>query len=48
MGLEPTMDYVCRTVWGMLYADDDGTILLLPQGLAAIMEVIVEVAKPSL
>ena len=22
MGPEPTMDYVCRAVWGMLYADD--------------------------
>ena len=43
MGPEPAMDYVRRAVWGMLYADDASTILRLLQGLAKMMEVIVEV-----
>ena len=41
------MDYVVRrAVWGMLYADDACIVSLSPQGLAKMMEVIVEV--PSL
>ena len=44
-GPEPAMDYVCRVVWGMLYADDACIVLRLPQGLAKTMEVIVEVCR---
>ena len=43
MGPEPAMDYVRRAVWGMLYADDACIVSRSPQGLAKIMEVIVEV-----
>ena len=44
MGLEPTIDYVRRAVvWGMLYADDACIVSRSPQGLAKMMEVIVEV-----
>ena len=39
------MDYVRRTVWGMLYADDACIVSRSPQGLAKMMEVIVEVCR---
>ena len=42
---EPTMDYVRRAVWGMLYADDPCIVSRSPQGLAKMMEVIVEVCR---
>ena len=42
MGPEPAMDYVRRAVWGMLYA---GIVSRSPQGLAKMMEVIVEVCR---
>ena len=45
MGPEPAMDYVRRAVWGMLYADDACIVLRSPQGLAKMMEVIVEVCQ---
>ena len=45
MGPEPAMDYVRRTVWGMLYADDACIVSRSPQGLAKMMEVIVEVCR---
>ena len=44
---EPAMDYVRRAVWGMLYADDACKVSRSPQGLAKMMEVIVEVAEHS-
>ena len=47
MGPEPAMDYVRRAVWGMLYADDACIVSRSPQGLAKMMEVIVEGAEPS-
>ena len=43
MGPDPAMDYVRRAVWGMLYADDTCIVSRSPQGLAKMMEVIVEV-----
>ena len=42
---ELAMDYVCRAVWGMLYADDACIVSRSPQGLAKMMEVIVEVCR---
>ena len=45
MGPGPTMDYVRRAVWGMLYADDACIVSRSPQGLAKMMEVIVEVCR---
>ena len=42
MGPEPALDYVHRAVWGMLYADDACIVSRSPQGLAKIMEVIVD------
>ena len=39
------MDYVRRTVWGMLYMDDACIVLRSPQGLAKMMEVIVEICQ---
>ena len=45
MGSEPAMDYVRRTVWGMLYADDACIVSRSPQGFARTMEVIVEVCR---
>ena len=46
MGPEPAMDYVVRrAVWGMLYADDACIVSRSPQGLAKIMDVIVEVCR---
>ena len=44
-GPEPTMDYVRRAVWGMLYADDACIVSRSPQGLAKMMELIVEVSR---
>ena len=46
MGPEPSLDYVRRAVWGMLYADDACCIVSRsPQGLAKMVEVIVEVCR---
>ena len=45
MGPEPDMDYVRRVVWGMLYADDACIVSRSPQGLAKMMEDIVEVCR---
>ena len=45
MGPEPAMDYVHRTVWGMLNADDACIVSRSPQGLAKMMEVVVEVCR---
>ena len=45
MGPEPAMDYVHRALWGMLYADDACIVSRSPQGLAKIMETIVEVCR---
>ena len=45
MGPEPAMDYVRRAVWGVLYADDACIVSRSPQGLAEMMEVIVEVCR---
>ena len=39
------MDYVHREVWGMPYADDACIVSRSPQGLAKMMEVIVEVCR---
>ena len=39
------MDYVRRAVWGMLYAHDAYIVSRSPQGLAKMMEVIVEVCR---
>ena len=45
MGPELVMDYVRRAVWGMLYADDACIVSRSPQGLAKMIEVIVEVCR---
>ena len=45
MGPEPAMDYVRRPMWGMLYVDDACIVSRSPQGLAKMMEVIVEVCR---
>ena len=45
MGPEPAMDYVRLVAWGMLYADDACIVSRSPQGLAKMMEVIVEVCR---
>ena len=45
MGPEPAMDYVRRAVWGMLYADDACVVSRSAQGLAKMMEVVVEVCR---
>ena len=45
MGLEPAMDYVRRAVWGILYADHACIVSQSPQGLAKMMEVIVEIYR---
>ena len=42
---EPAMDYVRRAVSGMIYADDVCIVSRSPQGLAKMMEVIVEVCQ---
>ena len=39
------MDYVRRTVWRMLYANNACIVSRSPQGLAKMMEVIVEVCR---
>ena len=39
------MNYVRRTVWGMLYVDDACIVSRSPQRLAKMMEVIVEVYR---
>ena len=45
LGPEPAIDYVRRAVWGMLYADDACIVSRSPQGLAKMMEVIVEICR---
>ena len=45
MGPEPAMDYGRRAAWGMLYADDAYIVSRSPQGLAKMIEVIVEVCR---
>ena len=45
MGPEPAMDYVRCARWGMLYADGACIVSRSPQGLANVMEVIVEVCR---
>ena len=45
IGPDPAIDYVRRAVWGMLYADDACIVSRSPQGLAKMMEVIVEVCR---
>ena len=45
MGPEPAIDYVRRAVRGMLYADDACIVSRSPQGLAKMIEVIVEVCR---
>ena len=45
MGPEPAMDYVRRAAKGMLYADDACIVSRSPQGLAKMMEVIVEFCR---
>ena len=45
MGTEPAMDYVRRAVWGMLYVDDACIVSRSPQGLAKMMEIVVEVRR---
>ena len=45
MGPEPAIDYVRRAIWGMLYADDACVVYRSPQGLAKMMEVIIEVCR---
>ena len=45
MGPEPAIDYVRRVVWGMLYADDACIVSRSSQGLAKMMEIIVEVCR---
>ena len=45
MGPEPAMDYVRRVAWGMLYADDACIVSRSPQGLAEMMEIILEVCR---
>ena len=45
MGPEAAMGYVRRAVWVMLYADDACIVSRSPQGLAKMMEAIVEVCR---
>ena len=45
MGPEPAMDHIRRAVWGVLYADDACIVSRSPQGLAKMMEVVVEVCQ---
>ena len=45
MALEPVMDYVCRSLWGMLYADDTCVDSRPPQRLAKMIEVIAQVFR---
>ena len=44
---EPVMDYVCRVMWGMIYADDACIGSRSPQGLATMIEAIVKVFRAS-
>ena len=39
------MDYVHRAVWGMMYVDDACIVSRSPQGLAKMIEVVVEVCR---
>ena len=45
MEADSAMDYVRRAVWGMLYVDDACIVSRSPQGLAKMMEIIVEVCR---
>ena len=45
MGPAPAMDNVRRAGWGMLYPDDACIVSRSPQGLAKMMEFIVEVVR---
>ena len=45
MGPELAIDYVRRAVWGMMYVDNVCIVSRSPQGLAKMMEVIVEVCR---
>ena len=46
MGPKPAMDYnIRRAVWGTLYVDDACIVSQSPQGLAKMLEVIVEVCR---
>ena len=45
MGPEPAMDNVRRAVWGVLYANDACMVSRSPQGLAKMMEAVVEVCR---
>ena len=45
IGAEPAMAYVRRAVWGMLYEEDACIVSRSPQGLAKIMEVMIEVCQ---
>ena len=45
IGPELAVDYVSRAVWSMLYVDDACIVSRSPQGLATMMEVIVEVCR---
>ena len=45
MGPEPAMDYVRCALWGMLYVDDASIVSWSPQGLAKMVEFIVEVCR---
>ena len=47
IGPESGMDYARRAVWCMMYANYACIVSRLPQGLAKIMEVIVEVYRAS-
>ena len=43
IGSEPTIDYVCRTVYAMLYVDDACIVSQSPRDLANMVKVIAEV-----
>ena len=45
METEPTRDYVCGVVWGMLYPDDACIASRSPQGLIKMMDVFLEVCR---
>ena len=45
MGSEPAMDCIRRAVWGVLYADDACIVSRLSQGLAKMMDIIVEACR---
>ena len=48
MGPEPAMNYVRLAMWGILYADTACIVSRSPQGLAKMMEVILECCEHSL